>query len=295
MSSLYGSEYADKYENNKYIWEKEPDKNSPAATAAHNGNEIIRKITGTESDTMDYEGFRNARANHSEYYDKAASVSVNPKYKRESDRLYDAINNFSYDAESDPEYLAFEKAAKRQSASAQKSAYANMTKASGGRNNSYAAAATAQVGQVYSEKINDYAKELADKAYNKLVEKYKIANSRYNDAVSEANSEYDKYMKLGDVDVTNKKNQLEGEREIERAKQQAKENQLDYEMKLDEYKSQLIENQILNEKNLYEFERWKEDPYYEIKDKKLAEAIGRYMGYSWLKGNARDFLYSKFY
>ena len=99
MSSLYGSEYADKYENNKYIWENEPDKNSPAATAAHNGNEIIRKITGMESDTMDYEGFRNARANHSEYYYKAASVSVNPKYKRESDRLYDAINNFSYDAE----------------------------------------------------------------------------------------------------------------------------------------------------------------------------------------------------
>ena len=288
MSSLYDSEYADKYENNKYIWENEPDKNSPVALKAHDDNELIRKLTGTEVDAYDYEGFRNARANHSDFYDKAAMVSVNPKYKRESDRLYDAINNFSYDAESDPEYLAFEKAAKRQSESAQKSTYANMTKASGGRNNSFAAAATAQVGQAYSDKINDYAKELADKAYNKLVEKYKIANSRYEDAVSRADSERENYMKLGYADVTNKKSQLEGERKI-------KENKLDYEIKLDNYKSQLIENKILNEKNLYEFERWKEDPYYEIKDEKLAEAIGRYMGYSWLKGNARDFLYSKFY
>ena len=35
MSSLYGSEYADKYENNKYIWENEKDKNSQKAKQAN--------------------------------------------------------------------------------------------------------------------------------------------------------------------------------------------------------------------------------------------------------------------
>lgn len=31
MSSLYNKKYADKYENNKYIWENEADKSSEVA------------------------------------------------------------------------------------------------------------------------------------------------------------------------------------------------------------------------------------------------------------------------
>lgn len=295
MSSLYSPAYADKYQNNKYIWENETDKNSVAARNAHIENERIRGITGTGPDTMDYEAFRNARANHSNYYDMAAAVSVDPRYKQESDRLYDAINNFSYNPENDGEYQAFANAAKRQSASAQKDTYAAMTKASGGRNNSFAAAATAQVGQSYAQKINDYAQTLADKAYQKLVEKYKMAKSNENEANAAAKAQAEMYMKMGDADVKNKRAILEGEREIKKAEQEYRQNELDYQTDLDNFKAQLVENKIMTAKNEYEFQRWLQDPYYEIKDKELAKAIGKYMGYTWLKENGRDFLYSKFY
>lgn len=295
MSSLYSKKYADKYENNKYIWENETDKTSEAATRANAENEEIRKQLGIENDTMDYTAFQNARANYSDYYEKASEVSIDPTYKEQSDKLYDSINNFSYDASNDPNYVAFANAARRESASAQKSTYANMTKASGGRNNSYAAAATAQVGQAYATKINDYAKTLADEAYAKLVEKYNLSNERYQDEVERANNEYDKYMKLGDAEVERQRNTLKDQRDAKNDELDYNTGLVDYQTKLDNLKAQIIENNILNEKNQYEYERWLADPNYEIKDKKLAEAIGDYMGYTWLKENGADYLYSKFY
>ena len=288
MSSLYSKKYADKYETNKYIWENESDKNSAAAKKATAENQEIRDRLGIGADTMNYEAYKNARTNHSDYYNMAENVTINPEYKKQSDALYDSINNFTYDAEDDPNYIAFANAAKRESKSAQKDTYATITKASGGRNNSYAAAATAQVGQAYAQKINDYAKTLAGEAYNKLVKKYELSNERYNQEVERANAEYDKYMKLGDAEVERQRNTLADQRE-------AKSAELDYITKLDEYKAQLIENKVLNAKNEYEYQRWLEDPNYEIKDKKLAEAIGDYMGYSWLKQNGRDYLYSRLY
>lgn len=288
MSSLYSKKYADKYETNKYIWENESDKNSDAAKKASAENREIRKQLGIEADTMDYNAFKNARANHSDYYDMANNVSINPEYKKQSDKLYDRINNFTYDAEDDPNYIAFANAARRESNSAQKNTYANMTKASGGRNNSYAAAATAQVGQVYAQKINDYAKTLADEAYDKLVKKYELSNDMYKTEIDRADKEYEKYMKLGDAEVERQRNTLKDQ-------QNTKESELEYKAKLDEYETRLKENKILNEKNEYEYQRWLADPDYEIKDKKLAEAIGDYMGYSWLRQNGKDYLYSKLY
>ncbi len=289
MNSLYKDKSkADKYENNKYIWENEADKSSEVAKRANAENQAIRNELGIGNDTMNYEAFKNARANYSDYYDRAQNVTIDPTYKEQSDRLYESINNFTYNAEDDPNYVAFANAAKRQSNSAQKNTYANMTKASGGRNNSYAAAATAQVGQAYAEKINDYAKTLAGEAYDKLVKKYQISADRYKQEVENANEEYDRYMELGDAQVERQRNTLNDQRDAKKA-------ELDFNAKLDDYKAQLIKNKILNEKNEYEYQRWLNDPNYEIKDKKLAEAIGKYMGYSWLKENGSDYLYSKFY
>ena len=289
MNSLYKDKNkADKYENNKYIWANETDKSSDVAKRANAENQAIRQELGIDSDTMDYEAFRNARANYSTYYDKAKNITIDPRYKEQSDRLYDSINNFTYNADDDPNYIAFANAASRESNSAQKNTYANMTKSSGGRNNSYAAAATAQVGQAYAEKINDYAKTLADEAYDKLVKKYELSNERYQQEVDRANEEYDMYMEMGDAEVERQRNSLKDQRD-------AKEAELDYNAKLDDYKAQLIKNKILNEKNEYEYQRWLEDPNYEIKDKKLAEAIGEYMGYKWTRENGPDYLYSKFY
>lgn len=301
MSSLYSKKYADKYETNKYIWENEDNKNSAVAKKANAENEEIRKQLGIEKDTMDYNAFKNARANYSDYYEMADSVSINPEYKKQSDALYDSINNFTYDAEDDPNYVAFANAAKRESQSAQKNTYANMTKASGGRNNSYAAAATAQVGQAYAQKISDYAKMLADEAYDKLVKKYELSNERYNQEAERAENEYKKYIELGDAEVKRQRNTLKDQQESKQAKLEYDTDQLnydtkllDYDVKLDNYKAQLIKNKILNAQNEYEYERWLKDPNYEIKDKKLAEAIGDYAAYSWLKQNGRDYLYSKY-
>lgn len=379
MSSLYSKKYADKYETNKYIWENESDKNSEAARKATSENAEIRKQLGISADTMNYDEFKNARANHSDYYDMAKNVTINPEYKKQSDTLYDNINNFTYDAENDPNYIAYSNAARRESASAQKGTYAMMTKASGGRNNSFASAATAQVGQTYAQKVNNYAKTLADEAYKKLVEKYQLSNDRYKTEIDRAQKEYDNYMKLGDVEVETKRNIIKDQMDskqaqldyknslvdydrnkigyendkvdlerdkvgyendkvdldrnkvgyendkvdLDRNKIGYKNDQVDYDRnlvgyqsdlvrldrdklgyetdkvehsaKLNNYQSQLIKNKILNEKNQYEYERWLKDPNYEIKDKKLSEAIGDYMAYSWLKENGKDYLYSKFY
>ena len=46
MSSLYNKKYADKYENNKYIWANESDKSSEAAKRANAENEEIRRHLG---------------------------------------------------------------------------------------------------------------------------------------------------------------------------------------------------------------------------------------------------------
>ena len=288
MSSLYSKKYADKYETNKYIWENENNKNSDVAKKATAENEEIRRQLGIEADTMNYRDFKNARANYSDYYGLAENVTINPEYKKQSDKLYDQINNFTYNAEDDPNYTAFANAAKRESKSAQKDTYAAMTKASGGRNNSFASAATAQVGQAYAQKISDYAKTLANEAYEKLVKKYELNNDMYKAEIDRADREYNKYMKLGDAEVEKQRNVLKDQESSKNA-------ELEYKMKINEYEAQLRNNKILNEKNEYEYQRWLKDPNYEIKDKKLAEAIGEYMGYSWLKQNGRDYLYSKLY
>ena len=82
MNSLYKDKTkADKYENNKYIWENEADKSSEVAKRANAENQAIRNELGLGSDTMNYDAFQNARANYSEYYDKAQNVTIDPKYK----------------------------------------------------------------------------------------------------------------------------------------------------------------------------------------------------------------------
>lgn len=266
-----------KYARNKYIWENETDKNSAVAKQANAENEAIRQQHGITEDTMNYKEFVSNYVNTSPYYSQASKVSVDPKFKKESDRLYNAINNFTYDASQDPTYQAYSDAAKRESASAQKQTYANLAKMSGGRNSSYASAATAQVGQAYANKTAEYATTLAKEAYDKLVKRYEMSLKRQSQAVDEANSEYKKLMELGDKDVENKRKEL------------------DYYYKIDDYQTKLIENGILNEKNMYEFKRWQEDPNYEIKDKELAKAIGEYLGYNWLKNNGTDYFYNKYY
>lgn len=302
ISDLYNSPWANEYVNNKYIYEHASDPNSAEAQNAAAANAKIRETLGMGADTMDYETVRTRLANYSPYFEKAANSQVDPKYKQESDRLYNAIHNFSYNAKDDPTYQAYSDALDRESASAQKNTYAQMTTNSGGRNNSWASAATAQVGQAYAQKKGEVAASLAQQAYNRLVDQYGIAQNRYQQAVNEADNAWSRNMQMGQNQVTLQRNELADERENERFDWERKNFEQSYNMNNETFKTQqklleneLIRDNILTEKNQKEFEKWLDDPYYEIKDETLAKAVADSEAYKWLREHAPEYLYSKFY
>ena len=49
---------------------------------------------------------------------------------------------------------------------------------SGGRNNSWASAAVGQVGQAYVQKGNDAVSDFADRAYNRLAQRFGVARAK---------------------------------------------------------------------------------------------------------------------
>ena len=92
---------------------------------------------------------------------------------------------------------------------------ANLTSLSGGRNNSWASAATAQVGQAYSQKIADTIPVLAQQAYDRLLQRYNIeaqesdrAYGRWIDAYGRTREMADLYNTLGQQEMQNKRQRL---------------------------------------------------------------------------------------
>ncbi len=109
-----------------------------------------------------------------------------------------ALENFSYNPEKDPAFLAYRDMAHREGESAAKSTLNQLNAASMGRNNSFSSAATAQVQQAYNQKVSDKAIELADIAYQKLLNKYNLEKAEYETELAEKQNEYNRYMDLGD-------------------------------------------------------------------------------------------------
>ena len=96
----------------------------------------------------------------------------------------DEVKNFKYDPNTDPAYKSYADMYNRQGQSAAKSTLNQLNAASGGRNNSFSSAATAQVQQAYAQKASEMIPALAEQAYNRLLQKYNIErdidDTRYN-------------------------------------------------------------------------------------------------------------------
>lgn len=128
---------------------------------------------------------------------------------------YGAVKNFSYDAQSDPTYKVYADMFARQGQSAQKQTLSNLTGISGGRNNSYASAATAQVGQAYAQKTADMIPQLAQQAYDKLLQRYNLSSQASNTAYGRQNDAFNRqgtlnnaYSQYGQQEIENNRNQM---------------------------------------------------------------------------------------
>ena len=86
----------------------------------------------------------------------------------------DKVKNFKYDPNTDPAYKSYADMYNRQGQSAAKSTLNQLNAASGGRNNSFSSAATAQVQQAYAQKASEMIPALAEQAYNRLLQNYNI-------------------------------------------------------------------------------------------------------------------------
>lgn len=125
------------------------------------------------------------------------------------------LDNFSYNPQTDPTYQSYADMYGRQSQAAQGQTMANLTALSGGRNNSWASAATAQVGQAYAQKTSDMIPQLAQQAYEKLLQRYNIqaqesdrAYGRYGDDFNRQQSMANMYNQLGQQDIANQRQQI---------------------------------------------------------------------------------------
>lgn len=196
------------YSANKKAWESAPDKNSDIAVKAHADNEKLRQMYGIGSDDLNYSSFSENvlndryRQQNNRYLKKLSSTYKSP-YQRQKELDAEAVRNFSYDPEQDSLYKSYRDMYTRQGLSAQDKTVSNLTALSGGRNNSWASAAAAQVGQAYAQKSADMIPQLAEAAYNRLLQRYNISKdmdntdySRYADQWSRDKSMADTYYNM---------------------------------------------------------------------------------------------------
>lgn len=208
----------DKYLQNKKAWET----GSGADTARANfENSKLREKYGITEDNMSYNDLMWSNAYYNPYTtDRDKSVAALGNYTRYKDPynrgdLRQKLDNFVYNPENDPNFQVYRDMYARQGQAAQGQTLANLTALSGGRNNSWASAATAQVGQAYAQKTADMIPQLAQQAYNKLLQRYNIeaqesdrAYGRWIDAYGRTREMADLYNTLGQQEMQNKRQRL---------------------------------------------------------------------------------------
>lgn len=193
-----------KYAANKAMWEAQPDKNSDVAKRATTENQQIRDIYGIGADDMNYRTFNNnvingGLLNNSNKYMKKLDSTYKSPYQQQLELDANAIRNFQYNPDTDPNFKAYADMYARQGAAAQDKTYSNLTALSGGRNNSWASAATAQVGQAYAQKTADMIPQLAEQAYNKLLQRYNISKDMDNTAYGRYADQWNRDKALSDT------------------------------------------------------------------------------------------------
>jgi hypothetical protein len=213
--------FSDEYLFNKKLYESpyatEEQKNAAAAA-----NQAERDRLGVPADVYDYQSLLRARAYGGTKYTDLAdnSIAALGNYSRYRDPyntadLRQKLERFVYNPENDPVFQSYKDRYTREGQAAQGQTLANLTSLSGGRNNSWASAATAQVGQAYSQKIADMVPVLAQQAYDKLLQRYNIeaqesdrAYGRWIDAYGRTRDIADLSNRLAQQEIQNRRQQL---------------------------------------------------------------------------------------
>ena len=130
------------------------------------------------------EGKNKANAQKNALITKITNPNVSDKVKETAD----TVKNFSYNPNADVVYQSYADMYNRQGQSAAKQTMANLAASNMGRGSSYGSAATAQVQQAYAKQATDMIPQLAQQAYERLVNNYTIdktiEDSEYNRAVT---------------------------------------------------------------------------------------------------------------
>lgn len=163
-------------QDNKKKWGETTD---PALKAKYNAeNNAIRASYSLGNDRDVSRGVLNDYIDRAEKYrtkNKLLSKITESSPKR-SDATAEEIRNFgkNYNVYDDDTYKAYSDMYQRNGASAAKSTLNQLNAASGGRNNSYSSAATAQVQQAYAQKVSEMIPTITEQAYNRLLQRYNI-------------------------------------------------------------------------------------------------------------------------
>ncbi|MCK9479843.1 MAG: hypothetical protein M0R40_10160 [Firmicutes bacterium] len=180
MANVWDMNQSDynKYLQNKKAWETG---SGPDTAMASMENSALREKYGISGDNYSYNDLVRQQAYMPNQYTNAADKSISglANFSRYNEPYGLAaakreLQNFRYSPETDPDFQAYKDMYARQSQAAQGQTLANLTALSGGRNNSWASAATAQVGQAYAQKTADMVPQLAQAAYNRLLQRYGI-------------------------------------------------------------------------------------------------------------------------
>jgi len=190
----------DRYKTNKKLYETNGDSDG----TLNADNERLREKYNIGADHYSYDDLQYQSAFGNNVHDSRANISFNnasryqmyaDPYANELYNTYNQLKNFKYNPEKDPTYKAYADMYARQGAAAQDKTYSNLTALSGGRNNSWASAATAQVGQTYAQKAADMIPQLAQQAYNRLLQEYNVTKSQSEAGAAANQAVFDNAMK----------------------------------------------------------------------------------------------------
>jgi|LSQX01.1.fsa_nt_gb hypothetical protein len=205
-----------RYLNNKKVYGIS-DPNSEAALSASRQNEALRGKYGITGDAYSYNDLYSYGGNK---YTGAAdqSMAALGNYSRYKDpyntgNLRRKLDDFNYNPENDAVFQSYKDMYTRQGQAAQGQTLANLTALSGGRNNSWASAAAAQVGQAYSQKIADVVPQLAQQAYDKLLQRYNIEAQESDRAYGRWVDAYGRTRDMADLYGTREQQEMQNRRQ----------------------------------------------------------------------------------
>lgn len=208
-TNQYGAEKTNLYsgwlDNNDYTanWQYLKDTKAPTWEVESNLNNRYNKALGTKGmeqyldDNVMKEMKDYIAQNKGGYNDVLhQKPSYSGKYDTKIDQLYDALMNveeFSYDAESDPLYQQYADIYRREGDRAMRDTLAEVAQGAGGMN-SYAVTAAQQMNDYYNSKLTDKIPELQQLAYSMYMDKLNRQRDDFNLLLDLENRDYGRYL-----------------------------------------------------------------------------------------------------